>query len=184
MNLPVMLKAANQLGDEVERILPRASTLDGDWLRSEIQSAGVSATIVDDARAALKHARAAIVASGTATVEAALIGTPFVMVYRVSPLSWIFGRGLVKVPHFAMPNLIAGERVVPELVQDDFTVDNVVARLREIIADGPPRRRMLAALGDVARRLRIGPAGGIHPAEIVADAVLGACSASGKGGSV
>jgi len=185
MNLPAMLGAAKSLGDGFEWILPRASTLDGDWLRSEIQHAGVSITIVDDACAALKHARAAIVASGTATVEAALIGTPFVMVYRVSPLSWTFGRGLVKVPHFAMPNLIAGERVVPELVQNDFTAENVVMRLRELIADGPPRRRMLAALGEVARRLRIGPAtGNIAPAEIVADAVLAACAASAKGGSV
>jgi lipid-A-disaccharide synthase len=185
MNLPAILKAAKLLGGDSEWILPRATTLDVGWLRSQLGATFANLTIVDDARPALKHARAAIVASGTATVEAALLGTPFVMVYRVSPLSWTFGRGLVKVPHFAMPNLIAGERIVPELVQNDFTAENVAARLREIIVDGPPRRQMLAALGEAARRLRTGPAGAtLPPAEIVAEAVLAAGAARAKGGSV
>ena len=58
------------------------------------------------------HARAAVVASGTATVEAALSGTPFVVVYRLSPLTWILGRRLVRLDTFAMPNLIAGKKIV------------------------------------------------------------------------
>ncbi len=72
--------------------------------------------------------------------------TPFVMVYRVSPLTYLLGKPRVKVPHFAMVNLIAGEEVVPELVQHDFTAQNVVARLREILPDGPARDRMLEGL--------------------------------------
>ena len=73
--------------------------------------------MVPDALPALYHSRAGIVASGTATVEAALMGTPFVMVYRVSRLTYALGKPRVKVPYFAMVNLIAGEEVVPELVQ-------------------------------------------------------------------
>ncbi len=82
-----------------------------------------------DARATLFHARASVVASGTATVEAALIGNPFVVVYRVSPLTYAIARRVVKVPHVAMANLIAGKRVVPELIQRDFTAANIVKQI-------------------------------------------------------
>jgi lipid-A-disaccharide synthase len=109
---------------------------------------------VDDAREALVHSRAAVVASGTATVEAALAGTPFVVVYRLSELTWKLGRRMVKLNHFAMPNLIAGREVVPELIQDDFTAENVVAELRKIIPDGPERERMLAGLAEVRAKLK------------------------------
>ena len=81
---------------------------------------------------ALWHSRAGIVASGTATVEAAMMRTPFVMVYCVSSLTYLLGKPRVKVPHFAMVNLIAGEQVVPELVQQDFTAANVVAHVCRI----------------------------------------------------
>jgi len=94
------------------------------------------------------------VASGTATVEAAMMNLPFVMVYRVSGLTYLLGKPRVKVPRFAMVNLIAGEEVVPELVQHEFTADNVVARVKEIIPDGAPRARMLAGLAKVKQKLR------------------------------
>ena len=110
--------------------------------------------LVPDALPALFHSRAGIVASGTATVEAAMMNTPFVMVYRVSPLTYALGKPRVKVPRFAMVNLIAGEEVVPELVQHDFTASNVVARLKEILPDGPARERMLEGLARVKARLR------------------------------
>ena len=112
-------------------------------------------TLVPDALPALWHSRAAIVASGTATVEAAMMNTPFVMVYRVSSLTYLLGKPRVKVPHFAMVNLIAGEQIVPELVQHDFTADNVVSALRKILPDGPPRERMLKGLAQVKARLHV-----------------------------
>jgi lipid-A-disaccharide synthase len=117
------------------------------------------------------------VASGTATVEAAMTGTPFVMVYRVSALTYFLGKPRVKVPHFAMVNLIAGEEVVPELVQDDFTAANVVRRMREIIPDGVARERMRAGMDGVKRRLR-GAEGGNEgedgsPAQRAAEIILG-----------
>jgi lipid-A-disaccharide synthase len=110
--------------------------------------------LTHDARATLMHARAAVVASGTATVEAALSGTPFVVVYRLAPLTWLLGRRLVKLDTFAMPNLIAGKKIVPELIQKDFTAQNVFKALNAIIPDGPARRQMEADLKMVQQRLR------------------------------
>lgn len=167
MNLPEMLRAASLLGEGYEFLLPLAPTLEEGFIREIVasqlpQSAGDAHSrnrtpgpakipgpqirIVRDALAALVHSRAAVVASGTATVEAALMGTPFVMVYRVTPLTYLFGRGMVKVPHFAMVNLIAGEEIVPELVQHNFTSENVVSELKQIIPDGAQRHKMMAGL--------------------------------------
>ena len=110
--------------------------------------------LVPDPLAALHHSRAAIVASGTATVEAALMETPFVMVYRVSPLTYALGKPRVKVPHFAMVNSIAGEEVVPELVQQKFTIKNIVAELSRILPDGPARETMICGLKSVREKLK------------------------------
>lgn len=160
MNLPAMLGAAARLGPEYEYLLPVASTLDEAWVRGEVaacapaQETPLAITLTSDARASLLHARAAVVASGTATVEAALIGTPFVMVYRLGRLTWALGRHLVKLPHYGMVNLIAGRRLVPELVQDGFSAESVVRKLQPLLTDGPARQAMLSGLAEVRHRLR------------------------------
>jgi lipid-A-disaccharide synthase len=110
------------------------------------------------------------VASGTATVEAALMGTPFVMVYRVSPLTYALGKPRVKVPYFAMVNLIAQEEIVPELVQHKFTVENIVSAMEKIIPDGEARARMIERLSIVRERLRH-VNGTVHPVEATAEIV-------------
>jgi len=120
---------------------------------AEVKSEGQIIHLTHNARATLMHARAAVVASGTATVEAALSGTPFVVVYRLAPLTWLLGRRLVKLDTFAMPNLIAGKKIVPELIQKDFTAQNVVRELNAIIPDGPARQQIVAALKMVQQRL-------------------------------
>jgi lipid-A-disaccharide synthase len=112
--------------------------------------------LTDNARATMMHARASVVASGTATVEAALSGTPFVVVYRLSPLTWILGRRLVKLDTFAMANLIAGKKIVTELIQKDFTAANVVRELNRIIPDSLARQQMQDALKMVQERLHDG----------------------------
>jgi lipid-A-disaccharide synthase len=174
LNLPTMAAAAVHLGSRYEFLLPVAPTLDSGSIR-QLLPAGSVIRLVDDARSALFHSRAAVVASGTATVEAAMVGTPFVMVYRVSALSFAVGRPLVKLRHFAMVNLIAGEEVVPELVQADFTPDNVVSRLQPLLADGPERTKMLEGLNRVRQRLQAGSTGQTLPAaERAAEAVLSA----------
>jgi lipid-A-disaccharide synthase len=170
-NLPVMLQAAEQLSKQspgrYEFLLPVASTLQPEVVRKTLQdlqhsapNAPINLHLVDHARDALHFARASIVASGTATVQAAVIGNPFIAVYRVSAMTYLLARRLVRYPAeipatrgasgnlpVAMVNLIAaglhpGLRVVPELLQDQFTADNVVAHLLPLLAEGPARSQM------------------------------------------
>jgi len=156
---------------EYEFLLPVASTLDFEWVRQLLGSTVIPIKLVRDSSSALAHARAAVVASGTATVEAAMMGTPMVVVYRVSPLTWTLGRPLVHVKNFAMVNLIAGEQVVPELIQGNFTAENVSARLREILPEGPVREKMERNLAQVRARLRSSD-DSRSAAERAADAVM------------
>jgi len=199
-NLPTTLEAGSLLSDECEFLLPVASTLDPAWVRelaepwlSEFQRNTppllTNLHLVPDAREALHHARASIVASGTATVQAAVIGNPFVVVYKVSPLTFKLAKRLVHYPPevwsagtddygnlpIAMVNLIAGRRIVPELIQDNFTAANIVARLRPLLDETPERSEMIAALGEVRRRLL--PPSGTSSIGRVADAVDGLLSA-------
>jgi lipid-A-disaccharide synthase len=169
MNLATILESAARLGSDCEFLLPVAPTLDRDTLRNAIGKQKIM--LVPDALPALFHSRAGIIASGTATVEAAMMSTPFVMVYRVSPLTYMLGKPRVKVPRFAMVNLIAEEEVVPELVQQDFRAENVVARLQEILPDSPARTRMLQGLALVKSRLR-SPEESMHPADRAAKIIL------------
>jgi len=165
MNVGAMVDATLLLGSGYEYLLPVAPTLDREFVLREIcretgddrewgRAELPSIHLVPESLPALAHSRAAIVASGTATVQTALMETPFVMVYRVTPLSYLLGRWMVKVPHFAMVNLIAGEEVVPELVQQDFTAQRVVSELRNIIPEGMPRQKMMDGLRKVRTRLR------------------------------
>ena len=175
MNLPAMLEAVALLGNSYEYLLPVARTLEPKFIRESIQQQpggrGLNIHLVSEALPALHHARAGIVASGTATVEAALMQLPFVMVYRVSPLTYALGKPRIKVAHYAMVNLIAGEEVVPELVQSKFTAANVAAELNKIIPDGEPRTRMLQGLAGVKEKLRRGT-NGARPADLAAETIL------------
>jgi lipid-A-disaccharide synthase len=102
---------------------------------------------------ALGAAHAAVVASGTATVEAALAGTPTVIVYRVSPLTFALARRLVRVEHVGMANLLAGERVFPELIQDDFTPERLAHEIVSLIRDPGRLMAVRRGLAEVIRRL-------------------------------
>lgn len=158
MNLPAMVGAVRLLGSAYEYRMPVASTLDRHWMEHQVaavQHEGEpEVRFTDNARETLASARAAIVASGTATVEAALLETPFVMVYRVSPVTYLVGKNLVKLPFYGMVNLIAGRKVVPELIQHDFTPERIVAELRPLIEDGSARDGMLKNLAEVRSKLR------------------------------
>ena len=175
MNLPRMLRAAECLGTDYDFLVPVARTISESLIR-QLMAANPNGTapghLVPEALPALAHSRAGIIASGTATVEAALMDLPFVMVYRVAPLTYLLGRWTVKVPHFAMVNLIAGEKIVPELVQDDFTPQNVAAEMKKIIPDGELRRRMLAGLDQVRLRLESTDQASWRPADRAAKAIL------------
>ena len=156
MNLPAILESAAKLGLGYEFLLPVAPTLNRSWLGDLITNR-IPVKLVPEALPALAHSRAGIIASGTATLEAALMETPFVMVYRVSPLTYLLGRSRVKVPHFAIVNLIAGKEVVPELVQQDFTAEKVTREVVKILSDGPARERMIAGLAGMRAALQGAP---------------------------
>jgi lipid-A-disaccharide synthase len=113
----------------------------------------------------------AAVASGTSTLEASLIGTPFAMVYQVAPLTWSVGRRLVKVDRFAMVNLIAERDVVPELVQTDCTPQRIATELRRILPDGEARTKMIQDFREVRQRLAANGDGG-NASDRAAHAVL------------
>jgi lipid-A-disaccharide synthase len=181
-----------------EFLLPVASTIDAGALRRYIgelnaehlkyfgpEASTLRLTLVPDAQEALLHARASVVASGTATVLAAIVGNPFVVVYRVSALTFALAKKLVEYPEelsgmeddagnlpVAMVNLIAGKRVVPELLQERFTAENVAAELGPLLAEGPEREAQIAALAEVRSRLLVRDATDGSPIGRVADAVL------------
>ena len=195
-NLPALLEAAFDLDIEKnEFLLPVASTIDAGWLQDFVSTwirphnrfPGIPPriTLVPDAREALLHARASVVASGTATVQAAVIGNPFIVVYKVSPLTFRLAKRLVHYPPEVWPsgpdgdgnlpigmvNLIAGRRIVPELLQDRFTPANVASALRPLLADTPERAQMIEDLVQVRQSLQ--PAPGTGSIQQVCDAVDG-----------
>jgi lipid A disaccharide synthetase len=103
---------------------------------------------------AVAHAKVAVVASGTATVETALLGTPMVVVYRVTRASWILGRRLVDVPFYSMVNLVLGREVVRELIQDAFDPQAVAAEVLKLLSNGEARNAMFDGFRELAGRLR------------------------------
>lgn len=180
LNFGPMMESAGRLGTQYEFILPVANSLDRNWVLRQFAGygglRGVHVQLVEDAEPALLHSHAAIVASGTATLQTALIGTPFVMVYRVTPLTYLFGRPLVKVPYFAMPNLIAGREVVPEFVQRAFIPDNVAAKIEELMSEGPSRQRMIEGFSEIRSRLQIASNGTVS--DRAASAILSSLARS------
>ena len=168
-NLPPMFEAARLLGPGYEYLLPVAPTLKEPQVQAlAVQAKGAGVRVVQDARAVLQHARASVVASGTATVEAALIGNPFLVVYRVSRITYAVAQRVVRVAHIGMVNLIAGRRIVPELIQNDFTASKVVERLRPLLENEEARATMQSDLRTVGATLRVNSEGAIQHAARVA----------------
>ncbi len=127
--------------------------------------------VVGRTHALLSASSAGIVASGTATVEAALMDLPSVVVYRLSPLTYALGRPFVRVPHYAMANLIAGREVFKELIQHDFRPEGVAREVVSLIEDPVRRRDVRQGLQQV--RTRLGPAGAsARAAAVVAEVLL------------
>ena len=120
------------------------------WERARAESIQVQEGITWDA---LAYAELALAASGTVTIEAALLGTPLVSFYRVNALSWILGRWLVRAPFLSMVNLVAGRQIAPELIQGDMTGERIAAEAIRLLDDDAARTQMRADLAEVAARL-------------------------------
>lgn len=151
----------------VQLVIPVAPGLPRELLAAPFAGTGLSPVFIDGrAPEVVGACDVAVVASGTATLEAGLMRRPMVVVYRVNPLSYAVGKVLVKIPFFSLVNLLAGKRVVPELLQADFTAERVVQEL-DPLWTGPARDACLAGLDEV--RAVLGPKGA---SERAADAVL------------
>jgi lipid-A-disaccharide synthase len=162
--LPPLCEAAaliRQQKPDAQFVLPMASGIDRAFLENLIQSQPIT-IVANETYNAVRYARAAIVASGTATLETALLGTPEVVVYKISGASWYVGKMLLKVRFYGIVNIILGEEVVPELFQDRMTPESVAQTTLRLMDDVwlqsrirgnyEKLRRMLGS-GDTAERV-------------------------------
>lgn len=152
-NLPAMLRASRDIPG-CTRLLACAPGLSSETYAPHITGGNVCA-VANETYETLSHADAAIVTSGTATLETALFGVPQIVCYK-TPLPRLIGwlrRKVLSVRYISLVNLIADSDVVPELVAESFSVDNIEARLRSILPGGEARQAMLKGYEKVARRL-------------------------------
>src|SRR2546425_959343 len=147
--LPTLVAAAGALGESYQYVVSAAPNIGQDPIRRVIESRRQSqgrrlrmAILEEDLYDALCYSEAAAVCSGTATLEAALLGTPFVMVYRIAAWRWSLRKLFVEVPYYCIVNLIAGQQVVKELMQDDFAPESTAEEIRRLIGQKEARERM------------------------------------------
>jgi len=155
--LPLLLNAAADLRrrhPELQLLLPRASTLDAELLQPAIDASGLNITVVANRpHDVMRACDTVITASGTVTLELALLEVPMVVVYRINPFSYHIMRRMIRVDHIALCNIVAGERVVPELIQEAATPRLVAATAERLLEDGPVRRTMQRRLARIGERL-------------------------------
>jgi lipid-A-disaccharide synthase len=153
-HLPALLDAVGRLYREqaLNVVLPASTTTGAGFFQERIGSSPVR-VIEGESWDAMAHADVALAASGTVTVEAALLGTPMVTFYRVSTPTWVLGRMLVNVPFYSMVNLIAGRAVVPELIQSRMTGEAIAREALRLLRDPDARARMQAGLSEVREKL-------------------------------
>jgi lipid-A-disaccharide synthase len=171
-HMPSLVRACALIGKErdVQFVLALAPGMRASQFAGYLLP-GVPITIVEDVTYdALGAADLAIVSSGTATVEAALMNTPMIVVYRLAPLTAAIARLLVRTSMFAMVNLIAGKRVVPELVQKDFTPERVAREAARLLDSPAAREEIQKGLAEV--REKLGPPGAIDRAADIIAAML------------
>ena len=167
-----LVEAANLLLKEcpLSFVLPASSQCGAAFFEGPLAGSPIRA-IEGESWDALAHCDLALAASGTVTVEAALLGAPMVTYYRVTPLTYAIGKPLVKVPFYSMVNLIANRAVVTELIQDDMTGEKIAAAARPLLQDGPVRVKMKEDLAEVAAKLA-GPSDAIVMAADEVERVL------------
>lgn len=173
-NLPSMLDAASRMAitRKLQFIVGVAPSLDPLWMESKVSECYVGRasvrTLFHATYDSIQHSDLAIVASGTATLEAALRERPMIVVYRVSPISWQLGKFMVDVPFYSMVNLLAGKRLVSELIQHDLNAERLAAEAEFLLDNAKAREEMVKGLRAI--RPRLGPGGAIGRA---AESILG-----------
>jgi len=174
-HMPVLVNACARIAENrgAQFVLAVAPDLHAEELKQFLRPDVPMTLVTEETYDAVAAADLAIVSSGTSTVETALLGTPMIVMYRVSRLTAALARPLIRTPMIAMVNLIAGRRVVPELIQSDFTVEHVAAEAARLLDSRDAREEMREDLGEV--RSRLGPPGAIaRAADIIAGMLAGA----------
>ena len=121
---------------KTEWVLGKAPAISSDFYREMLKSFPVRIKIVEnDVHHLMRYARVAIVASGTATLETGFLGTPMIVLYRVSPLTYLIGKKLVKIKNIALVNIVAGKTIVPELIQHEVKADIITRELERYFTD-------------------------------------------------
>jgi lipid-A-disaccharide synthase len=156
--LPVMLESAEILSRKIPGplsfFLPLAETIDQELIRGFLEKRNLNVEIVrEDIYAQIKAADAVMVASGTATLETALLGTPMVVLYRVSSLTYFAGKCLINVKCISLVNIIAGRIIVPELIQDDMNPQRIADEVAAILEDPHRAEQIRAELKEVKTKL-------------------------------
>jgi lipid-A-disaccharide synthase len=169
-HLPILIEALGEIRRKIlpplEIVVAVAPQLDAPRLEASFPADWLVRFIKNDAYNALAAADLAIVSSGTATVETALLGVPMIVVYRLSPLTARLAKPLVKTKFFAMVNLIAGRAVVPELIQDDFTAQRVSAEAESLLSQSAEGQARIAEMKRGLQEVRtlLGPSGAVDRA--------------------
>jgi lipid-A-disaccharide synthase len=162
-NLPIILRTAKLLSCNrpVQFVLPLASEMHrilvNKILKEEVETLPLE-IVIDNTYNAVGHSDLAVVASGTATLETALLGTPLITVFRISNLTWIIGQYLVQVPFYSLVNLIAGKRIVPELFQSNFCEDTLYHEITKLLDNAAYLERVRIELAEVKKKLGEGGA--------------------------
>ena len=154
-NLPPLAEAVSRLSrrrPDLQFVLAAAAGLEPASFETDLAGKALR-VVASRTYDVVGAADLAIVASGTATIETALLGTPMIVVYRISPLSYALGRPFVRLPHYAMVNLVAGRRLVPELIQGGFTPGAVEAEALSLLENPTKAARMRSGLHEVRRLL-------------------------------
>jgi len=155
--LPPMLGAAQQLSKRFKNlqfVLPIAPGLKKEEIVKLTENTRVALTVVDDSiYEVIDSSYLVVVASGTATLETALLSTPMVILYKMSPLSYLVGRKLVKVKYIGMANIIAGKKVVPELIQDEATAERITSEVTHMLRDDLYHQSICEELTSIKKKL-------------------------------
>jgi lipid-A-disaccharide synthase len=155
--LDVMLESGERLlqsHEDVQFFLPRAHTIERSELEAFINERNVPVTITEDYTYDLMQiCDVCLAASGTATLETAMMELPTVLLYKVSPITYGIGKMVVNLTHVGLPNIVAGKEVIPELLQDDVSVDAIVNAVLPLLDDLQVNQHMRSELRSVKEKL-------------------------------
>jgi len=168
--LPTMMEAAGRIREsfpDLHCVIAQAPTVAEEWINDVIDRQTLPVTVApNQPDGVMAAADLLLVASGTATLQAALVGTPMILAYRVSPVTFLLARMLITVEHVGLVNLVAGRGIVTELLQSEMTAERLSQEALRLLKDRNQYDQMREALGDIRARLG-SPGASLRAAEVV-----------------